>query len=209
MIVVDIETSGVDFIKNGIWQIGTIDLDTLEEYLDECKIDDEEIVSEESLKVTGKTEEELRDSNKKTQKEMLEKFMEWVEKRKIKNFICQCPQFDVSFIRVKCSKYGIKETFHHRAFDTHSIVQTKFSEINNSLSIKDNKSNFNLNEVIGFCGLNPERVEFTEGKLTKEGKPHNALEDAKLTAECFSRLIYGKNLFPEYDEFKIPENLKK
>ena len=38
---------------------------------------------------------------------------------------------------------------------------------------------------------------------------NNALEDAKLTAECFSRLLNGKNLFPEYAKFKIPDYLKK
>ena len=54
-----------------------------------------------------------------------------------------------------------------------------------------------LKNILTFCGMQDNR------------KVHNALEDAKLTAECFSRLVYGKNLFPEYAQFKIPMGLKK
>jgi len=46
------------------------------------------------------------------------------------------------------------------------------------------------------------------GKILKKGRPHNALEDAKLTAECFSRIVYGKNLFSEYNQFKMPLHLE-
>ena len=45
-------------------------------------------------------------------------------------------------------------------------------------------------------------------KVIREGNPHNALEDSKLTAECFSRLLYGKNVFPKYSQFKIPRYLE-
>jgi len=44
MIVLDIETSGLDSVKCGIWQIGAIDLATNEEFLEEARIDDEDIV---------------------------------------------------------------------------------------------------------------------------------------------------------------------
>lgn len=209
MIVLDIETSGLDNVKCGIWQIGAIDLDTIEEFIDECKIDDEDKIEEEALKVGGKTEEELRDKNKQSQKELLENFFEWVEKRKIKNFVCQSPQFDVAWINIKANKYGLKIPFHHRAFDLHSIAQVKFYELNNKFSIENNKSDLDLNKIIKFCGLDIKRLEIRERKIIGEDKPHNALEDAKLTAECFSRLIYGKNLFPEYSKFEIPEELTK
>ena len=48
-----------------------------------------------------------------------------------------------------------------------------------------------------------------KGEVNLEGTPHNALEDAKLAAECFTRLMDGKNLFPEYSQFKVPGELRK
>ena len=55
----------------------------------------------------------------------------------------------------------------------------------------------NLTEVLKFVGMVDNR------------KDHNALEDVKLTAECFYRIIYGKNLFSEFEVFFIPDYLKK
>jgi len=68
-IVVDLETSGLDLVKSGIWQIGAVDLNTMEEFFDEARIDDEDEINDGALKVIGKTEEELRDKNKQSQKE--------------------------------------------------------------------------------------------------------------------------------------------
>lgn len=202
-IVMDIETSGTHFEKSGIWQIGAIDLNTMEEFFDECRIDDEDKVitnrgdDEDVFEIIGKTEEELRDSNKQSQKELLEKFFKWIENKKFKNFICQNPQFDISFFEIRSAKYGLKEPFHHRAFDTHSIAQTKFVELNNELLMKEDYSGMNLANVLKLCGLEDNRGA------------HNALEDAKMTGECFMRLMFGKNIFQEFEEFEIPEVLRK
>ena len=58
-----------------------------------------------------------------------------------------------------------------------------------------------LKRVLKLCGLKDNRMQHEDGKIV-EGKPHNALQDAKLTAECFNRLVYGKNLLQEYAEIK-------
>lgn len=205
-IVVDIETSGLSLEKSGIWQIGAIDLNTMEEFFEECSIDDDDKVvnTPDARKtfeeVTGKTEEDVRDKNKQSQKEMLEKFFKWVGEKKFKNLVCQNPQFDMSFFWVRREKYGLNRPFGYRAFDLHTIAQLKFYELNKKFSINEEKgkSDLDLSNILKFCGF-PEDPR----------KAHNALEDAKLTAECFSRLIYGKKLFPEYTEFKISEELQK
>ena len=67
-IVLDLETSGLDKVNCGIWQIGAIDLNNQEEFLEEGRIDDEDVAQEGALRVIGKTEEELRDKNKRSQK---------------------------------------------------------------------------------------------------------------------------------------------
>ena len=76
--------------------------------------------------------------------------------------------------------------------------------------IDKDHSDMGLNNVLKFCGMeDPRRRIGHDGKRIKEGKAHNALEDAKLEAECFFRLIYGKNLLPEFKQFPIPDYLKK
>ena len=99
MIVVDIETSGLNPVKCGIWQIGAIDLDSGESFFQESRIDDEDVVEQGALNVIGKTEQELRNSDKQSQKELLEQFFNWsVGKSKV--CICQHPQFDAKLPRV-------------------------------------------------------------------------------------------------------------
>ncbi|MEK6897803.1 MAG: 3'-5' exonuclease [Nanoarchaeota archaeon] len=214
-IVVDLETSGLSMEKCGIWQIGAIDLNTKEEFLQDSRIDDEDEINENSLKVTGKTEDELRNPKEQSQKEMLEIFFRWIEKRKFRIFLCQNPQFDIGFLWVKADKYNLKRTFQYRAFDTHTIAQIKYFDTYNKFFIKQSKdansyeSNMNLSNVLKFCGIPDERIELKGREVVHDGKPHNALEDCKLTAECFYRLMFGENLFPEYSQHEIPEVLIK
>ena len=200
-IVLDIETSGIDKVRCGIWQIGAYDLSTGTEFLQEGRLDDEdEIVNggqKPVLEIAGKTEEELRDKNKQSQKQLLENFFDWVDERLMKNFLCQNPQFDVAFLEIKAMKYGLKIPFHYRSFDLHNLAQVKYHDSHNGFLIKDGHSDMGLGNILEFCGMKDNR------------KDHNALEDCKLTGECFSRLMYGKNLFPEYAQYEIPEVLKK
>ena len=209
MIILDIETSGLLPEKCGIWQIGAIDSDNPVNYfIDECRIDDEDEAGKGAIYVTGKTEEYFRDDKKQSCRELLIKFFKWCESVKIKNCICQNPQFDLGFISIKARKYGLKPPFHHRAFDLHSIAQEKYYQIHNNFLLKDNSSDMNLSNTLNFCGIKDERRQVNEEKIVVEGEEHNALDDCKLTGECFSRIVYGKTLFNEFNKFKIPEHLK-
>ena len=201
-IVLDIETSGINKVKCGIWQIGAIDLNNASEYFfQEGRIDKEEIISTTGDKpiygIIGKTEAELRDNNKQSQKQLLENFFDWVDKRPMKNFLCQNPQFDVAFLEIKAIKYGLKMPFHYRCFDLHNIAQNKYFDLNEKYLLKEDHSDMGLKNILKFCGMEDNR------------KAHNALEDCKLTGECFYRLLLGKNLFPEYAQYKIPGELRK
>jgi len=213
MIVVDIETSGLEPEKNGIWQIGAVDFfDPKNIFLEESRIDDEDTVTAESLKVIGKTESELRDDNKQSQKEMIEKFFEWTKSVKIKNLICHT-FFDHNFLSIKARKYGMKIPFAFRAFDLHSMAQAFYYRDKREFLLEKNEkgiiSGMSLPKIMELCGLEDDRIQLKGSEVIKEGKPHNALEDAKTEAECLSRMLNGKNLFPEYEKFLVPENLKK
>ena len=123
MIVLDLETSGIYPEKHGIWQIGALDLENPSNvFLEEGRIDDEDVVEEEAVKVHGKNEAYLRNSEKQSQMELIEKLFNWARKVKIITAICQNPQFDLVFIRSKAEKYGINNPFHRRSFDLHSFA---------------------------------------------------------------------------------------
>ena len=204
MIVVDIETSGLDFEKCGIWQIGAVELENpLNTFLEEGRLEKEyNLILEGNWKgkkpeeVMGKTEEELRDPKKQSERELLENFFNWVEKCNFKTFICQGPQFDHAILQHRARKYGLVFPAGHRAMDLHSIAQVKYFQLNGEFLIKKDKSDMGLGNILSLVGMKDERVF------------HNALEDAKLTAECFSRIVYGRSIFDEYFKFPIPKYLK-
>ena len=208
MIVVDIETSGLYPEKHGIWQIGALDFYNPQYiFLQESRIDEEDKVTEEALKVIEKTEAELRDTNKQSQKKLLENFFHWMHSVRIKNAICENPQFDLGFISSKARKYNLKYPFHHRAFDLHSIAQLKYHQLNGEFYDEKDHSGMGLSKILEYCGLSDKRTRLEAGKVVQEGTPHNALEDTKLTAECLSRLLIGKSLIKEYSHYKVPECL--
>ena len=197
MIVVDIETSGLDFNKCGIWQIGALDLDNPgNTFLEESRIDEEDIIQDKALEIIGKIEGELRDKGKQSQKQLLENFFKWCESVKIKNCICENPQFDLGFIWVKARKFNLDNPIPYRAYDLHSIASLKYLQLNSKFLINEDHSDMGLTNTLNFCGIPDNRKE------------HNALEDCKLTAECFFRIVYGKGCLEEYEGFEIPEYLK-
>ena len=196
MIVVDTEFTGLDPNKNGIWQIGAIDLESMEEFLEEARIDDEDETDESALKVVGKREQEIRNPNKQSQKQLITNFFNWVKDKKIKNMLAQGP-WDFTILLVKARKYNLELPFHHRSYDLHSIASLKHFQVHGKFLIKEDHSDLGLTNMLTFCGMQDNR------------QAHNALEDCKLEAECFSRIVHGKNLFKEFEQFPIPDYLKK
>jgi len=73
----------------------------------------------------------------------------------------------------------------------------KYQEVKGEFETKNGNSVFGLSNTLRFVGMDDPRNK------------HNALEDAKLEAEVFSRLVYGKNLIEEFKEFEIPDYLIK
>ena len=192
MIVLDLETSGSHMDRCGIWQIGAIDLESGEEFLEEARIDNEDEIQLGALNIVGKTEEDLRNPEKQSQKEMLEKFFKWTQDKKIKNIIAQCPQFvDFPGLLLKARKYGLELPLHYRVFDLHTLAQAVYYKENGKFSIEGNHSDMGLSKIMEYCGLKDKRVAVNSktGKVVKKGAPHNALEDAKLEADCFKVLL--------------------
>lgn len=214
MIVLDIETSGLTG-REGIWQIGAINLDNTEDYfLEEARIDKEDGVIEGALKLTGKTEADLRDPTKQMQKQLILNYLTWFSMINEKIILGHNVGWDITLIQDKCIKYGFHDQFlkmhGQRGLDLQTLAQNKYFEFNREFLLNENGiSGMKLEKVLNFCGIEDKRNYTIGNDLVKQGTFHNALEDCKLEAECFSRIMYGKSLFKEFFDCKIPGDLIK
>lgn len=214
MIILDIETSGLTN-SCGIWQIGAINLNSPRKYFfQDSRIDDEDIIQDGALKVTGINVKKLKDKNKQTQKQMISNYLEWVGKQRRKMFFGQNIGWDVSMVEARCIKYGIEKRFlevhKQRSMDIHTIAQEKYYEVYGKYFQNEKKqSAMNLSKVLEFCGLPNERINIVRNEIVKEGKVHNALEDCRLEGEALYRLKFGQQFFLEYSRYEIPFHLKK
>jgi len=215
MIVLDTEFSGLNEQLNGMWQIGAIEFENpMNQFIQEGRIDGEDEVEAEAMKITGMTEIQLRDPKKQSQMELINNFFKWIKSVKVKNIIGQNPSSDYWFMRAKSAKYGLHNPrdprsfpLPYRMFDLHSVAQTVHFRLHGKFLVNEGKSNMGLGNVLKMVGMEDHRMKLQGSEVVKQGSPHNALEDAKLTAEAFSRLTTGRNLLPEFSKFTVPSNL--
>jgi DNA polymerase III epsilon subunit-like protein len=198
MIIVDVETTGVDARKNSIVSIGAVEFENPENrFYGECKIWESAEIDPKALEINGFTEEELKYSDKHSIRELLKKFIDWTKNIIDMTLAGQNPRFDSDFIGVGASKTGLKHSFGYRTIDLHGLCYAHILSRGLKPPIAGGRTDLHADKIFEYVGLPP------------EPKPHNALTGAKFEAEAFSRLIVGKNLLEEFRENKIPDYLVK
>jgi DNA polymerase III epsilon subunit-like protein len=196
MIVIDTETSGLDPKKNSLLSIGAIDFENPERrFYGECRVFDSALISREALIVNGFTDESARDSSKMTDRELIIKFIEWASASSDTTFAGENPAFDRDFMKETALRYKLDWRFAHRTVDLHSIAYGYIRGQGRVLPMKNGHTGQDLSATLTLVGMSDTR------------KAHNALEDALLEAEAFSRLIYKKGLLPEYAKYPLPSQL--
>jgi len=214
MIVLDIETTGLTH-DCGICEIGAINFEEpIRTFIQDCRIDEGDIITEGAFKVNGRTRKQLFDETKQSQKQLIENYLNWVEKQSVKMFYGQNVSWDISMIQARCIKYNLREKFLNihgqRGMDLHTIAQEKYEKLNGGFSLNEfGRSNMNFGKILEFCGISDERINVRIEEVVKKGKTHSAFEDCKLEGEALYRIKFGINFFPEYTKFPIPEYLKK
>lgn len=197
MIVVDLETTGLDSSENSIASIGAVDFTRPSRvFYKECKIPDDSKISKEALEVTGFTIESLRDEKKPSVESIVRDFRDWCNSANVRILAGENPWLDASFLRVAFNQYKIHWPFGHRLVDLHSISYAHHLQFGLPIPSNDNSNGFSLDQTLEYLGLKP------------RNSSHNSLNDAKLEAEAFSRFIYGRSLFKEYEQFVIPEPIR-
>ncbi len=192
MIVADIEASGLDPHKHSILSIGAIELEHPErQFYGECRIWEGASIMPDAIAVNGFTEAECRDQEKQSLQELMTVFFHWTEQCEDKTLAGQNVSFDRDFLNDSFSRASMSWHFSYRTLDLHSMAYMDAIKRNLPIAHKNERSDLSLDAILKYVGL-PE-----------EPKPHHALNGAKYEAEAFFRILYGKNLLPEFARFPI------
>src|SRR6185312_1356009 len=121
MIVVDIETGGLDPRKNPILSIGAVNFDNGYSFYRECKPRSDLVINDQALDINGFKREDLKD--KMSTYMLLEDFNYWVIEQKTDFTIAgENPSFDRDFLFENYKHYDIDNKFSHRTVDLHSLA---------------------------------------------------------------------------------------
>ena len=195
MIVIDIEASGTHYEKHSIVAIGALDFDNPKNrFYEECQIWDGAHFMEDALAVCGFSLAEITDPRKKPEGEIVRMFLEWSQHMGDRTLAGQNVSFDRDFLKAASVRENLAWDLAHRTIDTHSLCYMHMvrSGVLPPIDPEHRRSALNLDAILHYCGI------------PDEPKPHNALTGALSHAEIISRLLYGRKLLPEFNQYEIP-----
>ncbi len=181
MIVVDVETGGLNPNLDCLLSIGAIDFnDQMNTFYGELAPSPSRSYHDSALKINGIDIEEWK--TKPNAMLTMTNFANWLEKIEDNTVLAgHNPTFDLSFVQMYGGLAGVDIPFRHRTVDLHSVAYAQFYE---DYSIAERK--FTSDRIYELL------------KMKTEPKPHNALNGAKWETEAFNRLILNDQ-FAGYD----------
>lgn len=192
MIIADIEATGIDYTKHSLLSIGAVDFNNPErQFYGECRMWEGASIMSDALVVNGFTKEECIDPKKQTLRELMENFLKWIEECEDKTLGGQNPSFDRDFLNNSFGRSSIGWHFSYRTLDLNSMAYMDMVRRGIPVQHKNDRADLSLDTILKYVGLPP------------EPKPHHGLTGARMEAEAFSRILYGKNLLPEFTKYPI------
>ncbi|MFA6535959.1 MAG: exonuclease domain-containing protein [Candidatus Paceibacterota bacterium] len=193
MIVVDVETSGLNPDKHSLLSIGAVDFsNSKRQFYEECRIWDGAHIDGEALAVNGFTKEQIVDPKKKSEAEIVKDFLDWAQASEEYTVAGENPSLDVAFIVAGARRAHMTAPLHHRTIDLHSICLADMIKRGIRLPIKDKKTDLNSDKIMAYIGI------------PAEPKPHIGINGAKWEAEALSRLLYNRPFFEDFGQYPIP-----
>lgn len=194
MLVVDVEASGTEPRVHSIVSVGALDLaQPSNRFYEECRVWDGADIMDEALKVNGFTKEQITDDQKQSEADVIHNFLLWSDGLKERTLAGQNVSFDRDFLKAAAERAGHTDwPFAFRTIDTHTLCYMHMVGKGLQPPVFHRRSALDLDAVLNYCGI-PE-----------EPTPHNALTGALSHAEVISRLLYGRKLLPEFEQFAIP-----
>ena len=198
MIVVDVETTGINPDKHAIVSIGAVEFEHAHnQFYGECRIEKGVEVDPQAMSVNGMSKADITDPKKPTLAELTQEFDEWVKSVVDITLGGQNVTFDLRMLWGAYRKMPqLRAPFGYRTVEMHTLAYTHMKRRGIKIPTRHNRSNIDTDAIHKYVGL-PE-----------EPKPHHALTGAKMEAEALSRLMYGKNLLPDYKKNPIPDYLR-
>ncbi len=177
MIIADLEMSGLDVEKHSILSIGALDFENPNNtFYGECRLREGTSFEYEALKVNGFSVEHIQTYERSCQ-ELVKSFYEWTLKIKDRTLAGQNPgMMDIPFLKKAFELYHLPWIFGHRSVDSHALAYAYFRRKNVEIPLKEGTSALGLKYLMEYFSLGERDV-------------HNALEDAKITAELIRRVL--------------------
>ena len=196
MIVVDVQTTGWDERRDHIVEIGALDFsDPTRTFLRECRLSPNAKISPEASRAFQFDRRTLVDAKRPTVRSAIYDFIGWSEASELRTLAGQNSWFDAAFLRAAANRYDVRWPFGYRQIDLHSVLFATLKRQGIDIPVEEGLDALSLSAAMGYVGL-----EYGGGR-------HSALDNARLAAEAFSRLIYGKGLLKEYQNHEIPPSL--
>lgn len=196
MLVLDVEASGTEAHKHSIVSLGALDFaNPANRFYGECRVWGGAHIMDEALKVNGYTKEQITNPSKLSEADLVHAFLRWSEHLADRTFAGQNVSFDRDFLKYASQRAGHTDwPFAYRTIDTHTLCWMHMVNrgLQPPIDPKHRRSALDLDAVLNYCGI------------PKEPEPHNALTGALSHAEVISRLLYGRKLLPEFEQFDIP-----
>jgi len=193
MIVVDVETTGVNPQKHSIISIGAIDMaHPKDQFYRECRVWDGAHIEADSMVVNGMTEDHVRDPSKPEEGEAVREFFTWFEGREDMLLAGHNPMFDLGFLQAAAARHHLDFTIARRSIDVHTLAYAHMVQKGLIPPSKHKKSDLNSDTVAEYVGI------------PAEPKPHVALNGAIWEAEAISRLLFDRNLLEQFSLHPIP-----
>ncbi|MFH1649354.1 MAG: 3'-5' exonuclease [Candidatus Woesearchaeota archaeon] len=196
MIVIDTEMSGIDPQKCCMLSLGAVDFENPSNtFYGECRLREGAEIREVSLRINGFTRESIAKAPF-SEAELFESFVAWSNSVQDRTLAGHNLSLDVLHLRNAAKSAKIEWPFGFRIVDLHAIAYAHFL-VKGNVPLVDGLSHLTLSGISQYTGI-PAQPE-----------PHNALMDAKMTAEAISRIVLGKSALDEFKKYPVPSALFK
>lgn len=194
MIIVDVETTGMDASRHSIVSIGAVDFSyPANHFYKECRPFVGAEVDPVSLSLNGFTLEQLSSHDRPALEEVIRDFVTWAQECTEQTLGGMNTFFDRNFLRASTGRYHMDWPFGRRIVDLHSVCYTHMLALGKRPPLVEQRTGLTNDRILSYVGL-PE-----------EPRPHNGLVGARMEAEAFSRLLHGRTLLQEFETYPLPE----
>lgn len=198
MIVLDVETTGLNAWRASLVSLGAVQLEQPSHtFYEECRVPVEADVNDAALEVNGFSRDELYQESKQSEDALVRSFSRWCDQLEDHTFAGLNHHLDLMFIMAAGqTDIGIGQessgVIPKRIVDLHSVCVCHMARQGYELPVEHGYSAVSSHRVYEYVGI------------PMEPTPHHALNGAMWEAEALSRLLYDTILFDQFLRYPIP-----